>query len=88
MSCITCLFVNLIMLPKMRGWNWIYDIPTLERVAFGWIEKFNESNKRGKMVMLFDNWKLNFYLEQNSNCIVEFRNLDLENVDLKIASVL
>jgi len=76
------------MLPKMRGWNWIYDIPMLERVAFGWIEEFNESNKKGKMVMLFDNWKLNFYLEQNNKCIVEFRNLDLENVDLKIASVL
>jgi hypothetical protein len=38
--------------------------------------------------MLFDSWRLNFYLEQNSKCIVEFRNLDLENVDLKIASVL
>jgi len=45
-SCITCLFVNLIMLPKMRGWNWIYDITMLERVAFGWIEEFNKSKKR------------------------------------------
>jgi hypothetical protein len=34
------------MLPKMRGWNWIYDITMLERVAFGWIEEFNKSKKR------------------------------------------